>query len=213
MKQIAFIACIVVLFACRDKEQEVIDINDVIPSSENYKNGHDAEDTSEQNLPVFSPSIDPSLLVEHQLVLDGIQASDSLFFPDRFAPKNTEKFSYQSDNSTVYYNRWSFRDSIKTTNAFLNWMNCFGSTCVSANLGEAKNLQKEPFLLLVSDTSVVYITGGNSAELSKWNKLYTTKKDARFDYILKQSPRGKVSWTSSEDGEVHPFDLSNQINK
>ena len=64
MKQIAYIVCLMVLFACGDKEQEVIDINDVIPSSENYKNGHDAEDTSEQNLPVFSPSIDPSLQVE-----------------------------------------------------------------------------------------------------------------------------------------------------
>lgn len=213
MKRIAFIACIMVLFACRDKQQEVIDLNEVMPSSENYKNGHDSDDTSKQNQQVFSSSIDPAILIEHQLVLEGIEASDSLFFPDRFAPKNTEKFRYLFDNEPVYYNRWSFRDSIKTTNAFLNWMNCFGSSCVSLNLGESKNLQREPFLLLVSDTSIVYITGGHSAELLKWNKLYTSNKDAHFDYILKQSPRSKVSWASCEDGEIQPFNLPEETNK
>ena len=206
MKWLTVLSVVVVLVSgCRNKEPEVVTMDDLIPTSEHYRDGEEVTDSSGAITPSFIPRIDPTKLSEQGILLDEARPSDSLSFPDRFSPVSSEKFSYMPGNEVTYYNRWSFKDSATSVNVFLNWMNCFGRTCISSRIGEVKNMQRDAFLLLVNDTNVVYISGSDSREILKWKKLYTEEKNTNCYYLLTQRKQGKVSWSTCREGTLFPL--------
>jgi hypothetical protein len=112
------------------------------------------------------------------------------------------RFFYSLSDDSVFYTKFNFKDSLKSKNAFFNWINCFDARCKSILPGEKKNLQKNGFLLLQNDTSIIYISSKSSNELLQWKKYYTSFDNIQWKYILSQSTNGKVKWESFGENKL-----------
>lgn len=199
MRWLCYIGLAISMVACREDKSEVVDLNDVLPESKNYREG-EYGDSSSTTIAYYQPRIPADLLSTYHLQIDSAVTSDSLLFPDRFAPLAVEKFDYRSGQNQVSYNSWTFKDSIHSRNVFLNWMNCFGKSCKSVRIGAQQSMQSVGFLLLLNDTSLVYIYSNSGAELTNWKKLYTSDKRASHKYVLQQNRKGKVQWWTCNEG-------------
>lgn len=186
-------------------------MSDVIPQSENYKEGEPKSEITEKPLVNAPINLNTTLLDKLGIHYQNHVASDTLLFPDRFSPKTLNKLLYSNDNESIVFTKYNFKDSATTFNVFINWMNCFGHSCKSIRIGENKNLQKDGFLMMVNDTSIVFITANSSSEKKKWRNYFTDKKDIRWHYILEQNKHGKVVWQSYENNTSTVVPAINRI--
>jgi len=206
MKIFSFLVFAVLFLGCKENTEEVVDMTEIMPSSKDYKDGPKEDDTSNLENVTVNTGLDHSLLDEAKIELSKLAVCDTLLFPDRFSPIRLTKFTYASENETILFSSFRFKDSIKTKNVFLNWTNCFGSNCKSARIGEVVNLQKEGFLLMTNDTSIIYIGANSLAEQKKWINHYTTEKDIRWNFILSQAKGGKLIWNEYLENKMMPIE-------
>lgn len=206
MKYISLILIALILFSCKDDKEEVLDLNDVLPTSENYREGETGKDTSQYTIEKVKTGLNETLLSEQKIILENITSSDSLLFPDRFSPISLNKFIYSIENEQVLFSSYRFKDSVKTKNVFLNWTNCFGPKCKTLRIGESNNLQRDGFILLSNDTCVVFVASNSIAEQKKWMTYYTKEKDIQWRYILTQSKGGKVKWNTYKENKLIPIE-------
>jgi len=193
--RIVFIVIIVVssLVACNKAKEEVIDLNDIIAESDRYKE-------VDEIVGVDDAIIDSTQLILQSFSENGIDVNSlsvvkKSLFPDRFGPEYSDKYLLENESDTIKYFNWKYTDSSKTVNAFFNWIDNFGTERKSLFIGEEKNLQKEPFLLFVGDTSLIFIEAKESLQLKKWEHYF--KKigyNGEWNYVLQQRKWGKVKW-------------------
>ena len=186
------------LFSCSQKRKEkTIDLSDITTSSERYKEGEEKKDSTAP-LVMFTDS----LLVSYLGILDSlkldyssIQKLDTVLFPDRFGAKSIVKFYWKEKKDSINFMDWEFKDSIKTTNAFYNWIDCFGSKCRSIKIGEKIKIQKRSLLVLVNEKHMIAVDSERKIDNEKWLKLL---KDQGFGeswkYIVSQPNKGKANW-------------------
>lgn len=127
---------------------------------------------------------------------------DTFLFPERFGPVFSEKWIlYTSTDSIVAFN-YEFSDSLKTRNAFFNWLDCFGTTCESYTVGANVKKQKRSRLLLVGHTRMLYIEGKSKIPTEKIIAVFSpTKKDRNWSYVMEIPPYQKTNWYRIEKGE------------
>lgn len=201
MRIIPFII-VMITVACQSTKKEVLDLNDIMPASENYKEGEITGDSAAIKKDEFVTNLNFELLSKMKISCDNKFSSDTLLFPDRFSPITLTKFNYLTDKETVNYSKFNFKDSSKTLNTFINWANCFGIDCSSIRIGESKNLQKNGFLMMVNDTSIIYISSNSPSEKKKWLEYYLSEKGIHWRYILDQNKYGKVKWQSYQENKL-----------
>lgn len=194
MNRLAYIVIgFLVLIACSEKEEKVMDIHDIIPSSErdyDKKKGDSLEQNSDPLL---------NVILESELAFNSMEPIKERLFPDRFGPDTSFHFKLIGQKDTVRYHKWVYSDSLKTMNAFYNWMDCFGEDCRSIFIGEERNLKKEALQIFVSDTTILMIEG-KKVEFEPWIKLHETLGyENDFNYLIEQSFRGKARWFTFED--------------
>ena len=206
MKYISLIILVLIIASCNDDKQEVVNLEDIMPTSENYKDGPKENDTSNSQLAKVNTGLDVTKLEEQKIVFNNIATSDSLLFPDRFSPIHLNKFVYSIENEQILFSSYRFKDLVKTKNVFLNWTNCFGTKCKALRIGESNNLQRDGFLLLSNDTSIIYVASNSVAEQKKWITYYTKEKDIQWRYILTQSKGGKVKWNTFRENKLAPIE-------
>lgn len=202
MKILIFFSAFALIVSCNDTKEELLDLNKIAPTSDDYKEGKKikgTEDTYEEKVETL---LDQKKLNEQQLDLKSLRSTDTLLFPDRFSAQSSQRFYYSIENDSVLYSKWKFKDSLKTKNVFLNWSNCFGINCKSAFIGEKVNLQRQGFLLLSNDTCLIYLATNSSSEQKKWIKYFTSEDDIEWRYILTQPNSGKVTWRTYSDNEL-----------
>ena len=192
-----------IAYSCGDnKEDDVIDMSDVTPSSERYKEGEetkkDKKDTLSfaDSLPQLYLGIIDSLKLEHDLV----QKIDSLMFTDRFNAKSNLKMYWKSNGDSVNFFHWNFKDSLKTKTAFFNWLDCFGKGCKTISIGEKVNFQKRSMLLLVNEKSMIFIDSDKKIDPLKWIAILEAQKfGENWRYIITQPKKGKAKWSTLKD--------------
>lgn len=196
MKILIFLSALVLIVSCKDTKEELLNLNEIAPTSDNYKEGKKIKETEDTSVEKVETLLDQQKLEEQQLHLKSLRSTDTLLFPDRFSAQSSRRFYYSIENDSVLYSKWKFKDSLKTKNVFLNWSNCFGTRCKSASIGEKVNLQGQGFLLLSNDTCLIYIATNSSSEQKKWINYFTSEEDIQWRYILTQPKSGKVTWRS-----------------
>lgn len=195
---------LLLLSACSGSEDEIIDLEEIMPVSEYDK----TKETDTISTPtVFTPSVTTLDLNAGKIIWDSVIVNEELTVPERFAPKKMEKFTYWIGENPVEYYRWSFPDSTKTMKAFLNWMNCYGEKCTMIELRKNTNLQRNAVLILQNDTSIVQIQSASVGlnELKKWKKLYFTPEEIKWNYVITQPRSGKAIWSKFENEEEVEF--------
>lgn len=205
MRTIFLYCCFaLILVSCKTNEPEVVNLEDIAAQSKDGDKTPNSDSSAVKEVPAIT-QLDVEELLKNSISLNQSKNVDTLLFLDRFSAKSALKFNYFIENDSVFYAKYNFKDSMKTKNAFFNWMNCFDARCKSIVPGENKNLQKTGFLLLQNDTSIIYISTGSQKELSNWKKHFTELKDVKWNYILNQRNSGKVTWETYSAEELKPF--------
>ena len=192
MIRIILLLVLPLFFACEDPIEEVINLNDIIEESDNYKEGEVAEE--------LSVELDSSLQLVIPFNKDGFEfigakQIDKILFPDRFGPIANNKIELISSSDTINYLHWSYSDSSKTMNAFYNWIDNFGEKGKSFFVGENTNFQKRPFILFVGDTSITFIESNLNLGFSEWENFQSIDDRTKdWNYVLEQRRRSKARW-------------------
>lgn len=192
MKYGFLIALVLLLGACSEPEEKVIDISERTPKS---KRNYDVPDTI--------PEIDSSsaLLTKYQEWNSEIQSMrliERKLFMERFRPDDTEKAVwYLSNGDSIEYSRIVFKDSVKTKTAFFNWLD----HAEISYFGADERIQKDPMVILYGDTIIFTLSG--AIDRKYWEDYIVDKEwIQQGDYWVTQRKYGKAEWYKFEDDQL-----------
>jgi hypothetical protein len=198
------VSILVFFSSCRDKENEVIDLNDIIEGSDRYN--EDSLDVENKINETDTLQVYLNDFQSHGIEVKELNYLDDNYFPDRLGPIKTKKFEIQRDDNTFRYVQWTFKDSTKVMNAFFNWIDCFGENCKSIFIGEERVFQTNPFQLLVNDSTLVFIEGVESFDFKEWESYFEKQGFALdWNYVIEQRKRGKAHWFNYIEEKKTPF--------
>lgn len=199
-RNLSFVIVLLILSlfsSCGGEKEEVLDITDVIPGSENYKDEVKI-DTAAFIADTLSKYLDVNLVPELKLIDSKFSPITSTMLPERFAAKSFFKIAIQTSNDSITICQWKYKDSIKTMNAFYNWLDCFGKNCKSLRYREAGKFQKEAMLIFVNDTSITYLSSNRMISPDLWIKYFEkNNKILEWDNIVLQQRGMKSVWGNS----------------
>lgn len=188
---------ILLLLSCNSKEkQEVLDMKDILPSSERYQEGqnNDIEKIKQfyfDSLSTFAQLVSDTLGVKRPSVF----VPDSVLFPDRFLCRSKEKWTGNNEFGEQLISVWTYNDSLETKNALFNWLDCFGKRCSSLQLFEERKVSNESFLLYATEKKMIYISSPNSLDAKTViESLYQLIPRAKILYVLSQGVGRKAEW-------------------
>ncbi len=184
------------LLSCQEQEKEVLDMNDIMNI-----------ETQDEEQPEIEVSEEDSLAFIRDYFRSGGFTFDSLlprlsrFYPERFRPLRKDKYALMFGEDSTIICQWVYEDSSRVTNAFFNWMDCFGDDCESVSIGEEKRIAKSSISIYANDTTLIYFSS-NQDNQKAWSKfLETAGYEEDWNYILEQKRYGKTRWFKSEEDE------------
>lgn len=133
---------------------------------------------------------------------------DSLLFPDRFGPSGMEKWYLLDQKDSLVALHYVFKDSLRTKNAFFNWIDCYGPKCISYRVGSQFKKQNRSSLFLVGVHDLVYLESKRMIPAEKVITLLNEKKaDQNWLYVVEIPARSKTRWSSMKEGEVKELNV------
>jgi len=192
MRYLQYIAIFALLISCGGKkEEDVVDLKDIIPQSERYKNG--PLDTLKKD--TIDYGFDIRLAEKAGITVMELDLHVEPVFQDRFNARSVKKLDLQFKDGMAFFGQWTFKDSIKTMNAFYNWIDCYGVKCKSIRFLEEAKFQNDPLLIFLNDTSITYISSPLPQDEKKWQK-YLNMKDGieLWDLVIIQKKQRKAVW-------------------
>lgn len=200
-----FLFAFAAIISCEQSGQDdIIDMSEVTPQAKERSSKH-----HEVKLPdTLNRFIDTLLLNELKLEVRGIEEIDNDLLPQRLSPKSSFAFKMRYKTDSLTYFHWSFKDSVYTKNALYNWLDCFGLKCKSIRIGENVNMQRKGLLIIVSDTSITYLTASQPLKKEDWVS-YFEKRIERKDWrmLIEQKNNGKAKWYTVKELEFSPIEL------
>ena len=193
--------------ACDDTPEETVDFDDLAPVSDKYRDGYkDKEDTLKANLDQ-RPDASPFLHIVDTLLDDSRWVKwDTVLFPDRFGPESQEKWFAINKTDSLVLLRYTFKDSLRTKNAFFNWIDCFGKRCSSYTVGDNIRIPKRNALLLVGAKELLVIEGNKPINEKKVRaSLQEDPEKESWLYLITIPKSGKSTWKRVDKGEEQPI--------
>ena len=199
LKLFSFLFLSFILFSCsNNKKEETVDLSEITSSSERYKEGKSEVKKKKEKELNFIDTLD----VRFKGILDSLKINDSVvrkldivLFPDRFGAKSITKFYWKEKKDSINLLDWEFSDSLKTENAFYNWIDCFGENCKSIKIGDKIKIQKRGLLILVNDRHLLVVDANSKIDCESWIKLVGSQKFGdTWKYIVYQPQKGKSTW-------------------
>lgn len=182
------------LFACGKTEEKVLDLSEVIPKAEKDY------DEVEENETQIDDSFERLFVASYPDVMK-VDEIQTRLFPDRFGIDTSYHFELITATDSLTYHKWVYNDSLKTVNAFYNWIDCFGSNCRSFFVGAEQNMQRESMLLAVNDTCMIYVFGAK-VDHDQWLKFFEENGYKRdWYYFVEQRTSGRAKWYHFKNNE------------
>jgi len=180
-----------------NQKDEVIDMNDITPQANHKEPVVKAEEKASDY--GFNRTVADSIGVK---VME-IDSVEEPFFVDRFSPRSQTKVYLQLKEDKILFCQWTFKDSVKTKNAFYNWIDCYGEKCKSIHFGQNVNFQKDNFRLFMNETSITYISSPLKLATKDWQAyLKSVNGVEEWKLIIEQSTRGKAKWMRFFDDKL-----------
>jgi hypothetical protein len=190
MKFLLILFGFVLLAACGGKKEKVLDMDDINPKSSKDEEGKKGpkEDHVDYGFDIWKAEKAGITVME-------IDTLGEPMFVDRFQPKSFKKLNLQMKEGVVFFGQWTFKDSLRTMNAFFNWLDCFGPNCKAHKyLGEEK-YQSDAMLIFLNDTSFTYISSALPLDEKKWQKCLALNYGNDFwDLVVVQKKQRKALW-------------------
>jgi len=183
------------LYSCKDKSNKVIvDFDDLRPKP--HRTYEVDPDT------VSIPTLNPADVSSSFRAL-----FEKIYEEKCFIPVDTEVYPYrfgaieylalqQQDVNEKGLGTWyflTFRDSIMTDNALLNWLDCFGKECQSLSLGSGDNIAENTGQIWVNDTLMVAFISNQGGSLFP-------KEVQKMEKELMKSKRYGLRWNRNQAG-------------
>ena len=212
LKLFSFIFLSFILFSCsNNKKEETVDLSEITSSSERYKEGKSEVKKKKEKELNFIDTLD----VRFKGILDSLKINDSVvrkldivLFPDRFGAKSITKFYWKEKKDSINLLDWEFSDSLKTENAFYNWIDCFGENCKSIKIGDKIKIQKRGLLILVNDRHLLVVDANSKIDCASWIKLVGSQKFGdTWKYIVYQPQKGKSTWMNYKNEELKELNI------
>jgi hypothetical protein len=209
MRLIYFLILFLILFACQEKKEEIVDFDDLNPSSKRDFDKKNYNTSDEGNI-YFADSLqDFTIQLIDSFAFDkkNIAKIDTLFFPDRFGASSSEKWYLKTEKDSMVFFHWTFKDSIKTFNTFYNWLDCYGEKCQSIRVGDKAIFSKRAACFFVENKDLYYVESTKMFDFERFLKVFD-KEDVfyKMKYIVLQKPRKKAEWFSrNSEGILLPF--------
>ncbi len=190
MKHLLILFGIVLLTSCGGEKEKVLDMDDINPKASN-----DEEGKKGQKENAIDYGFDIWLAEKAGITVMEIDTLGEPMFVDRFQPKSIKKLNLQMKDGVVFFGQWIFKDSLRTMNAFFNWLDCFGPNCKAHKyLGEEK-YQSDAMLIFLNDTSFTYISSALPLNEKKWQKCLALNYGNEFwDLVVVQKKQRKALW-------------------
>jgi hypothetical protein len=197
---LAFLMTLVV--SCSDNEKDTLSLEDISHTSDKFDHIDDKEKIPE--IKDEKPKKGYFLTVFDLIYKDASWFMlDSLLFPDRFGPSKMEKWYLLNQKDSIVALHYEFKDSLRTKNAFFNWLDCYGPKCTSYQVGSQFQKQNRNSLFLVGANQLVYLDAKSPIALDKLiGILNKEKEDQNWIYILEIPGKKKTHWSSMKEGEL-----------
>jgi hypothetical protein len=182
------------LLGCSSKEEKVLDIHDVLPSSEK-----DYEDEIPHN------EQDPLAGMKEQFLsvfpeMTKLEWGNDRHFIDRFETDTTLNLILHGQEDSMVYREWKFKDSVKTQSAFFNWID-HASKGESVVIGTPYRLHDKSFQMLTNDTLIIYFEG-TVVDHKKWSNYLIDRGFEEWDLIIQQTGKSKAKWYTMRDKKL-----------
>ena len=190
-KKVLIPISVILLFSCSGENKEkVLNMSDLTPQSKRDTTEFQKEKDS-ANCSLFNLSLADSCGLRIQ---EYGEVKDPMF-PDRFMPKSKFKLNLHAKERSYLMGQWIYPDSLKTMNAFFNWLDCFGPQCEEFKIGEESPMQNGGFICFINDTSITYFSSMSKLELNNWQQyLEKQYRIDQWDLVVCQQPRKKAVW-------------------
>jgi hypothetical protein len=197
---LAFLMTLVV--SCSDNEKDTLSLEDISHTSDKFDHIDDKEKIPE--IKDEKPKKGYFLTAFDSIYKDASWFMlDSLLFPDRFGPSKMEKWYLLNQKDSIVALHYEFKDSLRTKNAFFNWLDCYGPKCTSYQVGSQFQKQNRNSLFLVGANQLVYLDAKSPIALDKLiGILNKEKEDQNWIYILEIPGKKKTHWSSMKEGEL-----------
>lgn len=141
-----------------------------------------------------------------KIKFDSIQPSFSKHFLDRFNSKHFIKNKLFQGKDSLLHFRWTFTDTTAAKNAFYNWLDCYGNTCISLKLYEPFKIEKQTTLIFRNHYSISYIRGKQNLSKEAWINFEKTlfPKDS-LSLLIVQQPGKNALWFKYQDNKFNPI--------
>lgn len=213
MVKYALPICLALLVACTSHKEETVGFDELAPTSKRYKEGV-KEKAEPLKVTDERPASSVFLSVVDTLMHDARWVKwDTILFPDRFGPKNQEKWFAIGNKDSLVLLRYEFKDSLRTKNAFFNWIDCFGKKCTSYVIGDNIRIPRRNALFLVGAKQLIIVEGNRSINeqliRSTFGKEFSAgKADPKKEnwlYVVTIPKAGKTTWKRIDSGEEKPI--------
>ena len=135
-----------------------------------------------------------------KIKVDSMQPSFAKHFLDRFNPKHIIKNKLFHGGDSLLHFRWTFSDTTATNNAFYNWLDCYGTTCISLKLYEPFKIEKQATLIFRNHNSISYIRGKQNVSKEAWiNFEKTLFPTDSLSLLIVQQPGKNALWYQYKD--------------
>lgn len=195
-----FVALILVV-SCSDDADKTVSLEDISHTSDKFD--HIDDDKGEVEIKDEKPKKAYFLTAFDSIYTDASWFMlDSLLFPDRFGPSKMEKWYLLNKKDSIVALHYEFKDSLRTKNAFFNWIDCYGPKCSSYQIGSQFKKQSRNSLFLIGANHLVYMESQLPIKTEELiGILNEKKKDRNWIYVLEIPGRKKTRWSTVKEGE------------
>ena len=190
------------LVACNDTKENTVSLEDISDTSNKYD--HIKDQKNQVEIKDQKPKKGYFLTAFDSIYKDASWFMvDSLLFPDRFGPSKMEKWYLLSSKDSIVALHYEFKDSLRTKNAFFNWIDCYGPKCTSYQVGSQFKKQSRNSLFLIGANHLVYIESQLPIKAEELIRILNEKKkDQNWIYVLEIPGKRKTRWTTVNEGEI-----------
>lgn len=190
------------IVSCADDEKNTLSLDDISHTSDKFDHIDDQKEIPE--IKDEKPKKGYFLTAFDSIYKDASWFMlDSLLFPDRFGPSKMEKWYLLNQKDSIVALHYEFKDSLRTKNAFFNWLDCYGSACVSYQVGSQFKKQNRNSLFLIGENQLVYMESKFPIPAEKLvGILNEKKKDQNWIYVVEIPGRKKTRWSYIKEGEI-----------
>lgn len=197
---------VLVMVACSNQPEETVGFDELSPGSDKYKDKQSGK-TIDSSVVNERPESSLFLAIVDTMMLESRWVKwDTLLFPDRFGPNAQEKWMTIGTKDSLVLLRYQFKDSLRTKNAFFNWIDCFGPKCKSYAVGGNIRIPKRTALWLVGSKELVIIEGNKNIDEKIVRALLNDDpKKENWLYLVSIPKSGKTTWKRIDKGVEKPI--------